>query len=67
MLIIIAPLPRDMSAENPGPILDWARRIIEENAGGNLAFVYHLEPAYNVETMRALTEFVGGVSGHRPD
>jgi len=67
MWISIAPLPRDMSAESPGPILDWAGRIIEENAGGNLAFVYHLEPAYNVETMRALTEFVGGLTDHRPD
>jgi hypothetical protein len=67
MLISIAPLPRDMSAENPGPILGWAKRILEENAGGNLAFVYHLEPAYNVETIRALAEFVGGFTGHRPD
>jgi hypothetical protein len=67
MLISIAPLPRDMSAESPGPILDWARRILVENAGGNLAFVYHLESDYNVDTIRALTEFVGGSTGRRPD
>jgi hypothetical protein len=58
MLISVAPLPRDMSAESPEPILDWARRVLEENAGGNLTFVYHLEPAYNLETIQALTEFV---------
>jgi len=58
MLISIAPLPRDMSAESPGPILEWARRVVEENAGGNLTCVYHLEPAYNLETVRALTEFL---------
>jgi len=58
MSISIAPLPGDMSAESPEPILSWAGRILEENAGGNLAFVYHLEPTYNVETIRALTEFL---------
>ncbi len=67
MLISIAPLPRDMSAESPGPILDWAKRILEENAGGPLAFVYHLEPAYNLEAIHALTEFVGGPTGRRTD
>ncbi len=58
MLISIAPLPRDMSAESPEPILSWAGRILEENAGGRLAFVYHLEPAYNLEAIQALTEFL---------
>lgn len=54
MLISIAPSPRDMSAESAGPILDWAKGVLEANAGGNLTFVYHLEPAYNLETIRAL-------------
>jgi len=58
MLISIAPLPRDMSAENPEPILNWARRVLQENAGGNLTCVYHLEPGYNLETIQALTEFL---------
>ena len=58
MPISIAPLPRDMSAESTGPILAWAKRILEDNAGGNLACVYHLEPGYNVETIHALTEFM---------
>jgi hypothetical protein len=58
MLINIAPLPRDMSAEGAGPILDLAKRALDENAGGNLTFVYHLEPTYNMETIRALTEFL---------
>jgi len=56
--ISIAPLPRDMSAESTEPILAWARQILEDNAGGNLAFVYHLEPGYNVQTIRALAEFL---------
>lgn len=55
MPISIAPLPRDMSAESTTPILDWARHVLEENAGGPLEFVYHLEPSYNIETIRALT------------
>jgi len=58
MVLSIAPLPADMSAESPAPILTWARRILEENAGGNLGFVYHLEPTYNIKTIRALTDFL---------
>jgi len=57
-LISIAPLPRDMSAESPAPILDWAGQVLEENAGSNLAFVYHIEPGYNLEAIRALTDFL---------
>jgi hypothetical protein len=58
MPVSIAPLPCDMSAESTTPILDWARRVLEENGGGPLEFVYHLEPDYNVETILVLTEFL---------
>lgn len=58
MPISIAPLPCDMSAGSTEPILTWARRILEGNAKGDLACVFHLEPGYNIETIRALTEFV---------
>jgi hypothetical protein len=58
MPITIAPSPQDMSAESTKPILDWAQRVLEENAGGNLGYVFHLEPSYNVETIYALTDFV---------
>jgi hypothetical protein len=58
MLISVAPLPRDMSNESTEPILSWTRRIFEENTGGNLAFVYHVEENYNTDTIRALTDFV---------
>ena len=56
MPISIAPLPADMSAESTAPILDWARRILAENGGGELEIVYHLEPGYNLEAIRALTD-----------
>lgn len=58
MLISVAPLPRDMTAENTDQILDWGKRILEENDNGNLEYVYHLEPGYNVDAICALTEFV---------
>ena len=58
MLISIAPLPQDMSAESTEPIVSWAKRIVEENDGGNLAFVYHFEENYNIDTIRTLTDFV---------
>jgi hypothetical protein len=58
MPISIAPLPKDMSAENPDAILNWAKQIFEENDGGNLQYQYHLEPGYNIDTIYALTIFV---------
>ena len=58
MLISIAPLPHDMSAESTEPLLNWAKRILEENGGGNLEYIYHLEPSYNINTIYALTDFV---------
>jgi hypothetical protein len=61
MRISIAPMPRDLSAESAGPILRWAERIFDENDGGNLGYTYHLEPGYNVDNIRALTEFVKGL------
>jgi len=56
--ISLAPLPRDMSADSSAPILDWARRVLTDNDDGELEFVYHLEPSYNVEAIRGLTDFV---------
>ena len=58
MLISVAPLPRDMSNESTESILSWAGCIFEENAGGNLAYVYHVEENYNFDAIRALTDFV---------
>lgn len=63
MLISVSPLSHDMSADGTDAILRWARRIFEENDGGNLEYIYHLEPNYNVDTIYALTDFVRGVSG----
>jgi hypothetical protein len=67
MPITIAPSPQDMSAEGTGPILDWAGRVLDENGDGNLGFVYHLEPSYNLETIRALTRFVQQQTGGSRD
>ncbi len=58
MPITIAPSPQDLSAESMEPILDWAGRVLQENAGGHLGYVFHLEPSYNRETIYALTDFV---------
>ena len=65
MLISVAPLPRDMSAENADQILHWAERIVEENDNGNLEYVYHLEPGYNLDTIYALSEFVNSLAAGR--
>jgi len=58
MLISVAPLPGDMSAESTEPITSWAKHIFKENDGGNLEYVFHVEENYNIDTIRALTDFV---------
>jgi len=58
MLISVSPLPHDMSNEKTELIVSWAKRIFEENDGGNLEYVYHVEENYNIETIRVLTDFV---------
>ncbi len=58
MLISVSPLPNDMSAESTEPILRWAKQILKENKDGNLEYIYHLEPGYNINTIYALTDFV---------
>ncbi len=56
--VSIMPMPQDMSAEDTQPIIDWAKAKCDENAGGDLLIIYHIEPDYNLETIRALVEFV---------
>jgi len=58
MLISVSPLPNDMSAESTESILHWAEHIFEENDGGNLEYIYHLDAGYNINTIYALTDFV---------
>ena len=63
MPLSVSPLPQDMSAETADSILCWARRIFEENDGGNLEYVYHAEASYNFHTIYALTDFVEALPG----
>lgn len=62
MLISISPLPNDMSAETTEPIVRWAKNIYQDNNGGNLEFIYHLDAGYNIDTIYALTDFVKGLT-----
>ena len=59
--ISVSPMPNDMSSESKEPILSWAKTIIEENNSGNLEFIYHLEPGYNIDTIHALTDFANAL------
>ena len=63
MPLSASPLPQDMSAEKTDSIVNWARRIVEDNDGGNLEFLYHVEPGYNIDTIYALTDFVKAQPG----
>ncbi len=54
----VAPMPVDFSADSPEPIIHWAKQVIDENAGGNLRIIYHLEPDYNLEIVRSLNQYI---------
>lgn len=56
--IDVAPMPADFSADSPEPILNWAKEVIAENNGGPLRILYHLEPDYKLEIVRALSEYI---------
>jgi hypothetical protein len=57
--IDVAPMPADFSADSPGPILDWAQQVVRENDGGPLRILYHLEPDYKLDIVRALSAYIG--------
>ncbi len=59
----IVPLPRDMSAESTEPIVNWARRTLRDNAGGDMMYVYHLETSYNIDTIYGLADFLKHQTG----
>lgn len=54
----IAPLAPDFSAPTAKPILAWAQQVVADNGGGNLKIVYHLEPNYNLDVVRALHDYL---------
>ena len=54
----MAPMPADFSAASPEPILNWAKGVIDENACGNMRIIYHLEPDYRIENVRALNSYL---------
>lgn len=54
----IAPMPADFSADSSEPIIKWAKQVIEENAGGQMRIIYHLEPDYKIEIVRALNKYI---------
>lgn len=54
----IAPMASELSGDDPGPVLEWANRVLAENDGGKLTFVFHLEPNYNLDIIFALDKLV---------
>lgn len=61
--IDVAPMPADFAAESCDPILDWAGRMIEDNGHGPLRILYHLEPDYRLDNIRALKAFIETPNG----
>ncbi len=54
----IAPTPADLSADSPDPVLRWAQMVVKENGGGRMRIIYHLEPDYKLENVRALNDYI---------
>jgi hypothetical protein len=54
----IAPLVDDLRAPTPDALLGWANRVLDQNAGGRLTFVVHLEEGYPLDNLRALRRHV---------
>jgi len=56
--ISIAPLAEDLSNRQPDALLDWVRRVLDENQAGPLEIVCHLEPNYNLAAIRRAGDLV---------
>ena len=54
----VIPMPADFSADSPDPIINWVEKIIKENDSGDLQIIYHLEPDYKLEIVRALDRYL---------
>jgi len=61
MPVDIAPMPADFSADSPQPILEWAKKVIEENDGGIMRIIYHLEPDYKLGVVRELHAYINSL------
>ncbi len=59
--VSMAPPVAVLSQGNTDGVLDWAARVYEQNDGGPLSIACHLEPQYDLEAVRALARFVGGI------
>jgi hypothetical protein len=56
----IAPLVGDLLSPSCQPLIAWADRVIDQNHGGPLLIVYHLERGYDLDHLRALQEHLLG-------
>jgi hypothetical protein len=59
--VSIAPLVNDFSAATAEPLLNWAEKVIIDNAGGDLTILYHLESNYSLDNIRALHQKVTAI------
>ena len=59
--VSIAPPVAILSQGKTDTLLDWASQACEQNDGGPLSIVCHLEPQYDLEAVRSLARFVGEI------
>ena len=63
--VSMAPPVRTLTAETAEPLLAWLDRVLDENAGGNLTVLIHIEPQYSLDAIRTFCRASAAPSGHR--
>jgi hypothetical protein len=57
-LITIAPIPKMLMADSSLQIEQWLKRILQENAGGNMKIICHIEPDYSSKIIKELIHVI---------
>jgi hypothetical protein len=56
--ITISPTPEMLMADSSQQIAEWLKRILQENAGGNMKIICHIEPSYSSNIIKELVHVV---------
>lgn len=59
--VTIAPPVKFLVEKTPDALLAWLEQTVAENASGNLSILYHIEPNYNLDVLRAFHTAIGRI------
>jgi hypothetical protein len=58
--VSVAPIAKDLSNPESASLIRWIQKVLEDNGGGNLTIVCHLEPEYSLSNLRILYRGIKG-------